>query len=289
MTEIRLLVVPYEVGAPRMGVGRGPERLLEAGAEEALASAGAEVELEIVELREHERDRSGASEVGAAFELVGLVAARVRQALDDDAFPVVLSGSCFAGIGVVAGIAESFPGVVWFDAHGDFNTPDSTVDGYVDGMGVAILTGAAWPTMVDGVGATTVPESAVVLVGARDFDDLEERRLGASDVRHLAPLDIDSGEAVALAADELEPAPTGLYVHVDLDVLDSDEARVNIYSVPGGLSAAQLESQVRALLDSHPVRAFSLTAYDPEVDEDERVPPIAIRLLQAVAERISER
>ena len=261
MTEIRLLIVPYEVGAPRMGVGRGPERLLETGAEEALASAGAEVEVEVLELEEHERDRSGASEAGAAFELIGLVASRVRQARDEGAFPVLLSGSCFAGIGVVAGISESSPGVVWFDAHGDFNTPDSTVDGYVDGMGVAILTGAAWPAMVDGTGATTVPESAVLLAGAHDFDDLEERRLDASD--------------------------TGLYVHVDLDVLESDEARVTIYSVPGGLSAAQLESQLRALLDSDPVRGFSLTAYDPEVDEGERVPPIAIRLLQAVAERIA--
>jgi arginase len=287
MTEIRLLIVPYEVGAPRMGVGRGPERLLETGAEEALASAGAEVEVEVVELKEHERDRSGASEAGAAFELIGLVASRVRQALADGAFPVLLSGSCFAGIGVVAGISESSPGVVWFDAHGDFNTPDSTVDGYVDGMGVAILTGAAWPAMVDGIGATTVPESAVVLAGARDFDDLEEQRLDASDVRHLRPADVGSDDAVARAADELQPAPTGLYLHVDLDVLDSDEARVNIYSVPGGLTAAQLESQLRALLDSHPVRGFSLTAYDPEVDEGERVPPIAIRLLQAVAERIA--
>ena len=285
MTEIRLIIVPYEVGAPRMGVGRGPERLLEAGAREALASAGAKVEVEVVELKEHERDRSGASEAGAAFELIGLVACRVRQALDDGAFPVLLSGSCFAGIGVVAGIAESSPGVIWFDAHGDFNTPESTVDGYFDGMGLAILTGAAWPTLVDGVGAATIPESAVVLAGARDFDELEERRLDASDVRRLPSADVDSDDAVARAADQLEPAPTGLYVHVDLDVLDSDDAGVNIYSVPGGLSAAQLESQVRALLDSHPVRALSLTAYDPEVDEDGRVPPIALGLLEAVAQR----
>ena len=148
MSEIRLLAVPYEVGALRVGVGRGPERLIEAGAERALERHGASVSLEIIELNEDLRDRSGASEAGAAFELIGLLAAAVHKAMDDGAFPVILSGSCLASLGVVTGLQERTPGVVWFDAHGDFNTPESTVDGYFDGMPLATLTGAAWRTMV---------------------------------------------------------------------------------------------------------------------------------------------
>jgi arginase len=288
MTEIRLLTVPYEVGAVRIGVGNGPERLLDAGAEAVLGSRGAEVALETVELREHRREQSGASEAGAAFELIGLVAARVRQAIADGAFPVLLSGSCFAGLGVVSGLGETSPGVVWFDAHGDFNTPESTIDGYFDGMPLAILTGGAWPNLVDRVGATTVPESAVVLAGARDFDPLEERRLESSDVVHLPPKSIEGDDAVARSVDEMDPAPSGLYLHVDLDVLDSEEAEVNIYSAPGGLTATELESQIRSLLASRPIRAFSLTAYDPGVDGDARVPPIAMALLQGVADHLAE-
>ena len=72
MTEIRLLAVPYEVGALRMGVGRGPERLIEAGAQEALGSEGAKVSVETIELQEDLRDRSGASEAKAAFEALHL-------------------------------------------------------------------------------------------------------------------------------------------------------------------------------------------------------------------------
>src|SRR5262249_10213084 len=163
MTEIRLLSVPYEVGALRMGVGRGPDRLLEAGAAAALSSRGAEVRHEVVELGEHRRGESGAAEGGAAFELIGLVGSRGRRAIDEGAFPVILSGSCFAAVGVVAGIREESPGVVWFDAHGDFNTPESTADGYFDGMGVAILTGGAWQSMrADAVG-DPIPEAAVLL------------------------------------------------------------------------------------------------------------------------------
>jgi arginase len=287
MTEIRLLAVPYEVGALRMGVGRGAERLLEAGAEEALSAGGADVSVEVLELKDDDRDRSGASEVRSSFELIRKVAARVRQAIDDGAFPVLLSGSCFAGIGVVAGMDEESPGVVWFDAHGDFNTPETTIDGYFDGMPLAILTGGAWRTIVSGRELRTVPESAVVLAGARDFDPLEEMRLESSDVRYLPPDKIDADDAVARAVGQMDPAPTGLYMHVDLDVLDSDEARVNIYSAPDGLSAIQLGSQIGSLLDTCPVRGISLTAYDPEVDAQGRVPPIALRLLEVVADRVA--
>jgi arginase len=287
MTEIRLLAVPYEVGALRMGVGRGPERLLEAGAEEALASRGARVSLEMIELEEDRRDRSGASEAQAAFELIGLVSAGVRRAIDDGAFPVLLSGSCFAGIGVVTGLDERSPGVVWFDAHGDFNTPESTIDGYFDGMPLAILTGGAWRTIVNQAEIRTVPGSAVVLAGAHDFDPLEQLRLDSSAVHHLPPSAIDSDDAVARAVDAMDPAASGLYLHLDLDVLDSEVARVNIYSVAGGLSAAQLVSQVRTLLDTRQVSAVSLTAYDPECDAEDRVAPIALRLLEAVAERVA--
>ena len=272
MIEIRLLAVPYEVGALRMGVGRGPERLIEAGAQEALGSEGAEVSVETIELQEDLRDRSGASEAKAAFELIGLVSNAVQRAVEDGAFPVLLSGSCFAGIGVVTGLAERSPGVVWFDAHGDFNTPESTIDGYFDGMPLALLTGGAWRTMISGREIRTVPESAVVLAGARDFDPLEQLRLDSSSVHRLPPAAIDSDGAVARAVDAMDPPPTGLYLHLDLDVLDSEEARVNIYSVPDGLSADQLNSQVRSLLDARPVRAVSLTAYDPECDPEGRVP-----------------
>jgi arginase len=287
MAEIRLLAVPYEVGALRMGVGRGPERLLEAGAEAALGSHGADVRLETVELQEHHRDESGASEAGAGFELIRLVASHVRAAVADGAYPVLLSGSCFVGLGVVTGLDERSPGVVWFDAHGDFNTPESSIDGYFDGMGLAILTGSGWGTMVKTVSELrTVPETSAVLAGARDFDPLEQRRLESSAVRHLPASEIAADDAVARAAKELDPPATGLYLHLDLDVLDSDEAKVNIYSAPDGLSADQLVAQVRSLLETCPVRAVSLTAYDPGVDAEGRLPPIAMRLLEVVAERV---
>jgi arginase len=154
-------------------------------------------------------------------------------------------------------------------------------------MGLAILTGGAWRAMAEQAGIGTIPESAVLLAGARDFDPLEERRLESADIRQLPPSEINEDDAVARAVEALDPPASGLYVHLDLDVLDSGEARVNVYSAPGGLSADQLVAQVRSLFDRCPVRGLSLTAYDPEVDPDGRVPPIGMRVLETVAQRVT--
>jgi arginase len=261
-------------------VGRGPEHLLERGAHEALASRGAAVSTEVLELEERH-----AGEADACFALIRLVAARIAETVRQGAFPVVLSGSCFVSVGIVAGLGERAPGVLWLDAHGDFNTPATTTEGYFDGMGLAVLTGSAWQGLLATVdGATPLPETAAVLAGARDFDPPERERLEASAVSWLPPGAIDSPEPVLRALDALSPAPSGICLHVDLDVLD---AAVNVYSAPDGLSASRLEALVAAVLDEQPVRALSLTAYDPECDTKDRVPPIALRLLGLVARRLA--
>jgi arginase family enzyme len=84
----------------------------------------------------------------------------------------------------------------------------------------------------------------------------------------------------------LVPEVTGLYVHIDLDVLDAAVADVNVYGAPGGPDADQLDALVAALLEAFPVRAVSLTAYDPAFDGTDRVPPIALRLLRTIAQRV---
>jgi arginase len=157
--RIAAVIVPYELGRLRDGVGCGPERLLELGAEAALGSNGAIVETDVIEL-DARFGATGRGEGDAAFELIRLVAERVRGARAARAFPVVLAGSCFAAVGVVAGLDEASPGAVWLDAHADFNEPATTVSGYLDGMGLAVLTGSAWQALLATVpGAKPVPES----------------------------------------------------------------------------------------------------------------------------------
>ncbi len=94
---------------------------------------------------------------------------------------------------------------------------------------------------------------------------------------------------VAARVDEIDPAPSGLYLHVDLDVLDSRRGQgQHLQRSTMASPRTQLETQVRSVLASRPVRAVSLTAYDPGVDAEGRVPPIALRLLEAVADHVAE-
>jgi arginase len=287
VAEIVVLVAPYELGRLRDGVGRGPEHLLAAGAEDVLAANGAHVRRELIEIDDR-FTHTGLGDEDAGFELIRRVADGVRAVRADGAFPVLLTGSCFAGVGVVAGLDEPSPGVVWLDAHGDFNEPSTAHYGYFDGMGLSVMTGGAWRALLATVpGARPVAETAVVLAGAHVPDDPPEAvRIEASQIVHLLPERLRSPEQLVQAVEGLTPAISGLYVHVDLDVLDSTIAPVNVYAEPGGLDGDQLVAAVTALLDRFAVRAISLASYDPGYDAEDRVPAIALRLLRAVADRV---
>jgi arginase len=200
---------------------------------------------------------------------------------------VLLGGSCFNGIGVVAGLGEAQPGVVWLDAHSDFNTPDAAISGYFDGMGLAVLAGDAWQALHATVeGGRPVPQTAMVPAGARDFEPPEPIRLAAADLLQADAADLATPDALLEAIRSFEPEPTGIYLHLDLDVLDSGVAGVNVFSAPGGPDGEQLAELIAAVCRECPVRAISLTAYDPTYDPDGRVPEIAVAVLRRVAESL---
>lgn len=290
-TAFEVIVVPYELGRLRHGVGCGPEHLLARGAVSALESNGAAVRCHTIEL-DPKFTGTGYGEADAAFELIRLVAEQVRHARENNAFPVVLAGSCFSAVGVVAGLGEASPGVVWFDAHPDFCEPASTISGYFDSMGLSVLTGSAWQGLFATIpGARAVPETAVVLAGARSFDDPSEvARLEASNIRRLGCEELRTPEALVEQIGRFSPEITGLpqisglYVHIDLDVLDKAVAPVNVFGAPDGLDGVELDWLLAALMKECRVRAVTLSAYDPAFDTEDRVPPIAMRLLRTIAQ-----
>ena len=165
--KLTLIEVPYHYGfqQPHFGAGRGPGLYREAGAEKALERAGFDVTAETVE-----RSRTTEEIPAAVAEGNRLLATQVSRALDSGAFPLVLGGGCNACLGILAGLKRRV-GVVWFDAHGDFNTPETTPSGFFDGMPLAIAAGLGyrdlWREITD---IPPVPGSEILLVGARDLD-----------------------------------------------------------------------------------------------------------------------
>ena len=120
--RIALVTAPYHLGHEGVSVGAGPDRLLDEGAVEALEEAGHEVDVVRVVPQ-----AGSTNEIGASFEIVRRVSEAVSRAVEDGAFPIVLSGNCLSSIGIVAGLGRDV-GIVWLDAHADFNTPDELAE-----------------------------------------------------------------------------------------------------------------------------------------------------------------
>ena len=224
-------------------------------------------------------ETSWRAEIRTAFDLAAQVSVAVRTAREAGEFPLILAGNCGAAIGVVAGLGKT-PPVLWFDAHGDFNTPETTIAGFLDGMSVATMTGHCWTELAKSVpDFTPVPESRVWLLGVRDLDPLEFLALSHSAVKRFGPGIVGRGTALAIAPDFADQRP---YLHIDLDALDPKECQVNSYQAPDGLSVAKLVEFCEGLKGVAPPAALTLSAYDPAVDADKRGVDAARRVLAAL-------
>jgi arginase len=251
MSDVTLIAVPYHLGRRDFGLGKGVPVLVE-----ALGGGGVEVE--------HEAEFM--NEVSASMAVIRHLADRVRETVAAGGFPLIVAGNCNSSLGTVAGLGGGV-GVVWFDAHADFNTPDTTETGFFDGFGLAMLTGSGWPGIREGL--QTIPEEHVVLVGARDVDSGEQERLDASGVQAVSISELEP------ALDELRARVDSVYVHVDLDVLDPSVGRANWYAVEGGAQLDELAGAIDSIGERFTIRAAALTAYAPECDPERAIPAAA--------------
>lgn len=274
--EIRLLLVPYDSGQRNVRMGAGPEHLCASGLREHLSAQGHKLDLETIE----PASTNWRAEVQTSFELMRSVAKHVRRSLEAGRFPLVLAGNCNAALGVLAGLG-AHTGVVWLDAHGDFNTPQTTMSGFLDGMTLATATGRCWAEMARSIeGFEPVPDQAVVLLGARDLDPGEEAALARSKVVRLSAEAATIGILPVLRSLSEEMAQ--FYLHLDLDALDPLEGRANSYSARGGFSSADLQSLLSTIAKELPIKALTIAGYDPSYDKDGTVCRIALNAAATV-------
>jgi arginase len=178
------------------------------------------------------------------------VAATVAGAVRDGARPVVVSGDCTTALGTVAGLQQAgmAVGIIWFDAHGDVQTPETTASGYLGGMPLRLLAGYRPELIADRLGLQPVPDVQITLAGARDLDPPETSYLAGARIRRCD----------VTAADLAGPPGVPWYVHVDLDVLDPAEVPGLRYPAPAGPSAGQLAGVLGTLMATGRVAAVGI-------------------------------
>lgn len=279
---VELLLVPYDSGVREGRMGAGPRELIRAGIVEDLGPAATVTEY-------HPSDEAFRGEVASALDIQRWLAVRVSACRERGAFPLVLAGNCMSAVGTFAGLrsrSRRVPGVCWFDAHGDFNTPESTESGFLDGMALATLTGRCWQQLTRTIpDFRPAPDNSIVMFGTRELDGAERKALSASGVHWPNGRRARVSDADRLSS--LRKDVGEVYLHIDLDVLDESVARVNQFASSGGMTTEQVLDLIRDIGAGFHIGAAALTAWDPSCDPQRRVPPIARAITRAVLRTLS--
>jgi arginase len=263
---IRYFSVPYDSGQKGLRMGAGPSRLL----------AALHVEAEEVAPETDFR-----AEIRTTFELYRALAERVHDTVAAGDFPVVLSGNCGAAIGAAAGVGCDDLALIWFDAHGDYNTPETTDTGFLDGMGMAILNGRCWRTLAGSIPHFAPLDPTLTMhVGARDYSPGEREALLADKVHVIAPSSLDT---VASSLDAMRRGAKRILIHVDLDVIDPQYGRANPYAADGGLSPDDVLRVIELAAQRFTIAGLGLASYDPAQDPDGRIAEIGANIIRATA------
>ena len=205
-------------------------------------------------------------------QLARIVAAEVKEG----SFPVGLLANCSSIMGMLGGLQRSGPssrplrvGLVFIDAHGDFNTPETTLSGMLGGMPVAISAGMCLTRLRLKSGLDpALPERHIVLAAARDLDPLEQDLLDRSAVERLSVQDIKTrSSSIANQMTRLENLTDVIYVHVDMDVLDPPEVSGHPLTVPGGPTSLELAAALTEMFEHEKAAAFGV-ASTPSGDHD---------------------
>ena len=258
-SEAEILQIPYDLGRRNFRMGNGPAHLVQ----EIAKTTTILTETISVEERPFE--------LGTAVRIWRSASDKISGIISHNRLPIVLAGGCLNSLAALSAIGPESTGVIWFDSHGDFNTPETTPSGFLDGMALAAITGRCWHNLTASVpGFRPVPEKNVLQIGARDLDAEELSALEASEITSLSPefLRNTGIESAVLAA--LSKLPQRVYLHIDLDVLDREEACVNEYSSSGGLTVSELLTIIRLIGRNRIIVGAAFTAYDPSVDHDSK-------------------
>jgi arginase len=284
--KIRIVGVPMDLGQLRRGVDMGPSGIRYAGLAEKLARLGYEVDdAGNIEVPVHEHlIQGGRDEIVEAIRKVCEQAYREgRNTVSAGQFPLFLGGDHSISIGTIGGITHEEPaGVIWIDAHGDFNVPETSPNGNIHGMPVAVLLGLGIPPLVNlGRHGAKVKAEDVVLLGTRDLDYDERGLLKNSGVTIYTMREIDEqgiGAVVRHILDHTLKHAKRLHISLDMDVLDPHDAPGVGTPAPGGLTYREAHLTMEILHDSGRIASMDIVEINPILDQMNHTSALAVEL-----------
>ena len=292
--QIRILGVPMDLGADRRGVDMGPSAIRYAGLADELDALGKTCvdggDITVPRPEERDPDTEPFQDGRAKYfretrEVCEDVATAVAATIDDGEFPLVLGGDHSIAIGTAAGATNGRDtGLIWFDAHGDFNTPQTTPSGNVHGMSLAAILGKGPFADTPWAHSPRIREENVVLVGTRSLDARERDLVADSDVTAYTMTDIDELGIVDVVTEALDIATDGVeqvHVSLDMDCLDPDEAPGVGTPVRGGISYREAHAAME-LVHEHAgprLSSFELVEVNPILDQHNRTAELACELV----------
>jgi arginase len=265
---LRIVAVPYRYDERNDGLGLGPQALLDHGLLEALRNDGMDIADPVfAELPQGEKTADPiAVNIGRLGAQVGELVADARSG---DQRVLVLAGDDTASVGVISGLqrargAAHRIGLVWLDAHGDFNTPETSVSNILAGMPIAILAGLAGPLWREAAMlAATVPTDRIVIAGTRELDKAEEQLLRSTEVAVLRQREALDEVSFAAAIGRLADRVEEIYVHIDIDVLDPSLVPSSSTPAPDGMTIRQLEQLLATVFATRKVCVLGVAGLNP--------------------------
>jgi arginase len=285
--------VPMDLGQDRRGVDMGPSAIRYARLQTALEELGYPVtdlgnaQTPIPETVERKGEMRHLAAVQGVCERV---AERVEAMISEGFFPIFLGGDHSISIGTVSGIARSFgrTGVIWLDAHADFNIPETSPSGNIHGMPLAVLTGRGHPDLVDigGEGASVRTED-VVIFGLRSVDVKERGRLLEAGVQVYTMKEIDAYGVASVVRRALRDLSHLERVHlsVDLDVVDPEVAPGVGTPVRGGLTYREAHLVMELINEAGIVTSLDVVEVNPILDDRNGTAELAVELVASLMGR----
>lgn len=261
------------------------ERSLDAyAAANVYAAAGVPVTMAEPRFPEAKRSTVEPENLG---QLGGEIAAAVANGARLGNALLMTGGDCSHITGVIGGLQGAYGaavriGLVWFDAHGDFNTPQTTISGMLGGMPVAVCAGLAHATWRNGSQiAAPLPTERIVMVDVRNLDPLEEQLIRSTAVVVTAPAPGFPGEPLAPAIQQLAERCDVLYLHIDSDILDERYVPNHGTREPNGPNMEQVLAAVDTVMATGKVAVYAVVSVYGEGDGSERSVASGIELIQS--------